>query len=166
MEVNMLQPKIMLSFTLIFPVIAFATPNINSKVSYYQIRGSTADELRAQMNKLGPKDDKGQISDYNTTWYVKWHYYYQYMENGCGLKNVTVSANIKTVYPKWADFQKADNALKIKWINYQTLVLYHQQQHINNGIDAANTIYSTLINLPPAANCDQEANLANFKEQA
>ncbi len=60
-------------------------PNIKSQEIYYQISGTTAQELRQQMNQKGP----GNYDGY-TQWHVKWNYRYQqrnkYFPRRCQLR--------------------------------------------------------------------------------
>jgi len=52
-----------------------ARPAMNIRLNYYQIFGSTATELRSQMNQYGPPDPKtGRRFDAYTRWNVRWRY--------------------------------------------------------------------------------------------
>jgi predicted secreted Zn-dependent protease len=54
--------------------LALAPPRVDETVKYYEVRGSSAQELRAALDRLGPESDDGERFDAFTAWHVRWRY--------------------------------------------------------------------------------------------
>ena len=75
--------------------IAQNTPNVSIKTNYYDIQGSTAKQLRSQLNQLGVVDPKtGKRFDAYTSWRVSWNYRYRPVSNQCQITQVTVNVQV------------------------------------------------------------------------
>ncbi|VVC76617.1 hypothetical protein AQUSIP_19400 [Aquicella siphonis] len=143
---------------------AAATPVIQISESAYAIHGRLASELRAQMNAFGPMES-GRHFDAYTHWNVKWHFRYQEENRICRITQVTVSADIQSAFPQWADYSLADKVLQNQWNQYTQRLRMHEKNHSANGADAAVEVENKLISLPPLRDCQQLETLANNQAQ-
>lgn len=141
---------------------AFATPMINVSTAYYPISGITEDQLRDQMNTLGPTMN-GQHYDSTTTWYVSWHYQYRYdtpSQNPCYLTSIDVSVDIHSTYPQWMNMNQGNASLQNKWNTYLNNLTIHEQGHVENGKEAAYDMEKALYGIKPQSSCSLLINTA------
>jgi predicted secreted Zn-dependent protease len=146
--------------------IAQNTPNVSIKTNYYDIQGSTAKQLRSQLNQLGVVDPKtGKRFDAYTSWRVSWNYRYRPVNNQCQITQVTV--NVQAIYtmPRWNPSANASMDLKNRWNRYITALRQHEDGHKNHGVNAGQDILQTLNNLTTNS-CQQIGNIANQKGDA
>ncbi len=103
-----------------------ALPNVTMK--FYDIAGSTADELRAQMSQLGPVDQFGSRNDAYTGWFVVWNWP-KNPDGTCDLSQATVSAFITVTFPRWTAPPGAPPALAQRWQQYVDALATHEEGH-------------------------------------
>lgn len=140
---------------LLLTAVATAMPVITERTDFYKIKGTTASELRAQMNALGPLD-KTRRFDAKTNWYITWRYNWRYdspSQNPCYVTTVQVSGDISYIFPEWINQNQANPALQIKWKTYFSNLTTHEQGHANNGKQTAAEIEKALLNVQPQVNC-------------
>jgi predicted secreted Zn-dependent protease len=103
----------------------------NATMIYYELNGSTPDELRAQLNQLGPVDPlDGLHYDARTDWHISWTWP-GYGESECDLSRATISYNTKVTVPYWQPAKNTDPALIEKWNRYLNNLALHEQGHVN-----------------------------------
>lgn len=124
--------------------------------NYYNIQGSTENDLRQQMNTLGPTDSYGRHDAY-TKWDIIW------MKPCNGMPSVKV--NIVFTYPKWLKPDNPDSSLDAKWTRYIEALKNHESGHQDIATRATQEIMDTLYGLPNTSNCaeqnQQVVNLGN-----
>ena len=107
----------------------------NATMVFYEISGSTADELREQMNQKGPVDSASRLRyDARTNWYVSWTWP-GYGESQCDLSQASVSYDIKVTAPHWEPAPDADPDLVDRWNNYMNSLAVHEQGHVDNIVN-------------------------------
>jgi len=133
-------------------------PKIGSNIitNYYNIQGLTENDLRQQMNTLGPTDSYGRHDAY-TKWDITW-------SKPCnGLPSVGVK--IVFTYPKWLKPDNPDSNLDSKWTRYIEALKNHESGHQDIATRATQEIMDTLYGLPISSNCiehnQQVINLGN-----
>ena len=130
------------------------TPSALVDYVYYQIEGSTAGELRAQMNQLGPADRLGQHDAY-TKWYVSWSYPYSIEGGECATGPVEVEVEVTFTLPQWDPPADASQELMGKWNAYMTALQTHEDGHKDIAIQAGNEILQTLEALLAYPTCSE-----------
>ncbi|WED42311.1 DUF922 domain-containing Zn-dependent protease [Legionella cardiaca] len=133
----------------------FSTPAIFKSKTFYSINGITAEELRQQMNSLGPIV-YGAHFDAKTTWHINWQYTWHYnnpTQNPCYLTAANVTVNITMLLPQWLNQDSASPVLKAKWNTYLIALENHEQEHEVNGIKAAEEIDAALSKISPMPTC-------------
>jgi predicted secreted Zn-dependent protease len=102
-------------FLLVMSLHIDAAPIVREETVYYNIRGATARDLRAQMNKFGVREKDGKTYDGYTNWRVNWNYRYNSNRPCCWLTSVKTTVRIKYTFPKWVDRPNASPELRRKW---------------------------------------------------
>lgn len=138
-----------------------AEPTIMIDYDYYDIEGQTADELREQMNIYGVVWSNGNIYDAYTGWNVKWHYQYRLINEGCSISSVETTLYVDFRLPRWKNYSDGPSGLKRKWDAYMRSLRRHEDGHKKIGLTAAAEIERSLIEMEPAATCDDMAERAN-----
>lgn len=114
------------------PVAAISIQIPNATMIYYEISGSTADELRAEMNQQGPLDPLELVRyDARTDWHISWTWP-GYGNGDCDLSKTTVSYDIKVTVPHWEPASDADSKLIEQWNRYLNNLSLHEQGHVNS----------------------------------
>ena len=146
--------------------IAQNTPNVSIKTNYYDIQGSTAKQLRSQLNQLGVVDPKtGKRFDGYTSWRVWWNYRYRPIGNQCQIAQVTVNVQVVYTMPRWNPSATASMDLRNRWNRYITALRLHEDGHKNHGVKAGQDILKTLNNLTTDS-CQRIGDIANRKGDA
>lgn len=147
--------SILMGCLMLLTSIASAMPVMTERTNYYKIKGITANELRVQMNALGPLDGTIRV-DAKTTWYITWRYNWRYdnpTQNPCYVTSVQVSGDITYLYPEWVNQKDAVPALQTKWNNYLNALTMHEKGHADNGKQTATEIEKALLSVQPQVNC-------------
>jgi predicted secreted Zn-dependent protease len=78
---------------------AFATPKVNINTEYYSIYGSTANELRNEMNTKSSIKQSGNTYDAYTSWFVNWRFNWNENNGQCSMTSVKVLSKLISLYP-------------------------------------------------------------------
>jgi predicted secreted Zn-dependent protease len=131
-------------------------PETTEETSTYDIEGSTASQLRASLDRLGPVID-GARYDARSIWKVNWSYKFERGQGGCSLKNVSTTVKVTFILPRWPG---ENPEVGPHWQRYLSALLTHEKGHARIGIDAARFIVSALQALPPGRDCEVADSLA------
>jgi predicted secreted Zn-dependent protease len=133
-------------------------PTVSVSVSHddYAIDGSTEEELRAEMDRLGPSG-----FDAYTEWHVLWSYSYSETEDSCSALTVTVVVAIIFKLPRWDAPARAPPDLVDKWHAYVAALQAHEDGHKDIAIEAATQVRRVLQALPVYPTCDELDRAAN-----
>ena len=122
---------------------------------YYQITGSTADELRTQMDQLGYTDEFGHRWDAYTEWHVNWSYPYSATSNNCTSGLVQVQTQITFIFPQWNAPESASQDLIDRWDTYMAALQEHEDGHKKIAIEAGYEILQAINALPAYPSCSE-----------
>ncbi|NEO85826.1 MAG: DUF922 domain-containing Zn-dependent protease [Spirulina sp. SIO3F2] len=138
----------------------------NIKLTTYVVTGTTAAEIRADINRKRI-DAIGQSFDAYARWWVRWNY--QYLSQGSSCQIASNSLNVvltgEIIMPEWDAPPTADPQLVQRWQQYITLLRAHEDQHIQHGREATQRIQEALPNLM-ASTCEQLEVLADEQGEA
>mgnify|MGYP001816453109 CR=1 FL=1 len=134
---------------------------INGEYSYYDVRGSTVEDIYRSLVENGPRN-RGEAF-YALTG-VETGYRYRHVEEDatCGLVEVGVEANIMMRLPKWRDSEGASPVVREAWEVFLENLMRHEAHHYRIMEDAARRTYNTLLDMK-AHSCsvlDTQASLA------
>jgi predicted secreted Zn-dependent protease len=119
----------------------------HARIIYYDIAGSTADELRNSMNQLRPNDpyDGNKPVDSYTDWYISWNWPGYGTEN-CDLSAAEVSYRINIIMPRWIPPADASPELIVKWERYIRNLTFHEKGHVENVVNNYLTVKTAIQN--------------------
>ena len=141
-------------------------PNITENHTYYNITGATANDLRRQMDILGPSDEFRDQHDAYTEWYVDWSYPNLVTSDGCATGPISVTVTITQTFPKWEPPPETSPNLISEWNAYIEALQLHESGHSEIGIEAGEEILRSLSNLPPYPTCGELEQIADAKGQS
>jgi predicted secreted Zn-dependent protease len=122
------------------PLAAAAGPS----VEYYTIQGSTARELRAEMNRLGPTSEAGVRNDGYTHWDIQWRYDYDRTAGGCTAGNFRVTLEVRITMPRWNPPAGAPRELIARWQRFEQALRVHEDGHYDLAVAAADEVRRVL----------------------
>lgn len=135
--------------------IASTNPIISITRNYYVVAGSTANQLRQQLNQRGPEWTPGRRFDAITRWYVRWSYQYAIRNNYCQLISNQVRADITITMPRWQMPPHVSKDLVKRWQRYVIALQRHEDGHRDHGIRAAREVAQALQRFPSQTTCEQ-----------
>jgi predicted secreted Zn-dependent protease len=139
---------------------AFATPKVNINTEYYSIYGSTANELRNEMNTKSSIKQSGNTYDAYTSWFVNWRFNWNENNGQCSMTSVKSTVKVNFTLPKWENSNSAAVNLKQRWKPYYNALIAHENGHKDFGINAAKEVEKRLSVLS-AKNCSSLKSKAN-----
>ncbi len=144
---------------------AWGQPNVQVSLNPYRIVGTTAQELRSQMNQLGPPNASGRRFDAYTRWYVRWQFHYRWDGQVCRISQLQISTDITYTLPHWQNQSHASPALQQHWQHYYQALKRHEEGHANHGKAATQEIWQRLSSLTQPT-CNQMDIVTNRTAQA
>lgn len=132
-------------------------PKVTRHVEYYEIAGRTERELRAAMNRLGPKTADGVPFDGNSLWESHWDFTYAPNPSGseCRLRTLVVTVDLKRLMPRWKDRATAPAGLGAKWDRYIAALDVHEDGHEDIGLAIGAEVRRRLSALDRAPTCKE-----------
>ena len=108
----------------------------HAEVEYYDVSGSTPDELRVSMNERRPTNpfDAHRAFDAYTDWYISWDWP-GYGSNACNLAAALVTYEIQVILPGWQPPGNASPELITKWEKYIHSLVIHEQGHVDHIVN-------------------------------
>ena len=98
-------------------------------VSHYEVQGVSADEIRAELDKLGPLDLSGRRRDAYTLWHISWCW--PLRNDGQAEFARTVSnCEIRVTLPRLKRGLVFDGGLLEQWDAFYQAVLWHELKHL------------------------------------
>jgi predicted secreted Zn-dependent protease len=146
--------KIITAFLILFSLAANAQETRNLitqdpfvEVDYYTIRGASAAELNAEMDRKGPGEFYGR-TDYHYRW-------------KCDDKSYSVTYDVKVILPTWKMPKNADPQLVTRWNNFIRSLTIHENGHVQIGLNKKNKI----IEILKTTNCQSAKSIINDMER-
>lgn len=134
--------------------------SVEIKHENYLIRGASAEALRDDLARLGPKDQDGNHHAY-TRWSLRWSYPYERRAGRCATGPVKVSVTVTFTYPEWNPPAEAPTELVERWNGYKTALERHENGHKEHGLGAARDVRKKLESLGDEPDCDSMNREAN-----
>lgn len=113
---------------------------VDEQRAFYEVRGSTATELRTAVEDGGP--DNG-TSHARTDWQIRWRYTTAGQAGRCGILSGFVTLDLEVTLPRW---NHADDAstLANSWNDYIEALRRHEDAHVNIAISAGKRMVRAL----------------------
>lgn len=128
-----------------------SAPQLVERTEYYEVAGSSEQELRAAINKQRPKDRAGERHDAVTSWDVRWKFRYVTVAEGCALESLATTLEVVTILPRWPNRQSG--ALTQRWDKYIAALEAHEDEHLQIGLRAARLVHARLSTSEVARSC-------------
>jgi predicted secreted Zn-dependent protease len=143
------------------PVLDKYPPGVVGRTSvfYYDIEGSTIEELRADMRRKGPKiDGTSFVGEARSP--MRWSWRTEPTGGGrCVIREVTVSVNAQITLPRWTPPAGADTTLVAEWKRFIAALEEHEAGHKDISAKAGSEIARRLRDL--SSLCSQLSTRAN-----
>jgi predicted secreted Zn-dependent protease len=128
-------------------------PEVNIQVvrerAFYQVRGSTATELRASVEAGGSGNGS---SDARTDWRIEWRYTTEGQGGRCGILGGIVMLGLEITLPRWNHAEDA-SALANSWNAYTEALERHEQGHVSIATSAGKRMVRALRGLRRYPSC-------------
>ncbi len=156
----------LIAFLLLAPALAYTAAaqgavTAHERAEPYAIRGSSAAELRVEMNAKGPLGGDGRRHDRYTRWQISWRYGYRSGAGRCEIDRVHTEVTVTMTLPSWINEAAVPAGLRAQWRRYLDALETHEKGHARNGLDAAQEIDRAIAALAPLASCDALGTAAN-----
>jgi predicted secreted Zn-dependent protease len=139
-----------------------AEPKITETIEYYDVAGSTPQDLRKKLDLLGPFDGvERKRYDGVTKWYVNWRYQYSNTGPGCGIASATTDVKVTITMPRLKADVPTPTELRQSFETYLANLLVHEKGHGKIGIDIARRIEDGIAKLPAEPTCNRMGEVAN-----
>ena len=130
---------------------ATAEPMVKRNIVHYDVGGATAQDIRAELNRLGPIDA--------TRWHIKWTYRYRNVGQDCAIARVAVTVDVTITVPRLKSGSPVE--LNRAFEEFAQKLMAHEEDHAQNGIDAGKRIEAAIQDIRPYPTCDALGRTAN-----
>jgi predicted secreted Zn-dependent protease len=120
-------------------------------VEYYDIHGTTVEELYQQMSELGPKDSDGNWFA-KANWAIDWDYP---IPKGNSCEPVQVIAWIQYILPRWVDKSEASAELQARWDAYELLLKKHEEHHKDIAVKYGRQFIAEIKKIDSYSSCKE-----------
>ncbi len=142
--------------------LALADPLVTETIDYYDVAGATAQEVRADLNRVGPISSvDGKRYDATARWYVSWNYKYKQVDGSCAITSTATTVKVIITFPRLKIAPSTPTALKEQFAAFADKLMLHEKGHAQNGIDIAKRIEDGIRALPPERTCSVLSEVAN-----
>jgi predicted secreted Zn-dependent protease len=121
----------------------------HANVQYYEIHGSTANDLQAGMAQSGPHSAGGAEFAANTSWQFNWSWNQSTSGGVCHPTNVRVTYSITIAFPHWTPPANAAPGLVDRWTSFTEALATHEDGHAIRVIQNAGNVGDAIA----AASC-------------
>lgn len=157
----------------IIPLIAFATqsptawpkPAVNIKKETYNVRGYSAQEIRADLDRKTPILKNNVRFDALTEWRVEWEFFWYRSKEYCEIDALTTQVKIRYVLPELKTLHELPTPLKKRWNSYYDALLSHEEGHKDIALLAAREIEKSFAKIGPRSSCDELMNETSIMGQ-
>ena len=124
-------------------------------IKYYDVRGTTIEELRHEVYSRGPYDSTGQRFAGWAEWRIRWWYDREQVPQGCKVSRAVTETDIEYTLPRWVEAANAPEELRETWNRFVEALTVHEQGHGDLARALAAEIELAIRNLPPEPTCEE-----------
>jgi predicted secreted Zn-dependent protease len=117
-----------------------------AQYEFYDVPGSTAGELAAEMDELGPVVE-GRPALAATFWDVGWTYQTEEAAGLCVIRRVDMRLDVRVALPRWTPPASASPLLVADWNRFVRAVSEHEAGHVDLAAEAARRVRSRLTGM-------------------
>jgi predicted secreted Zn-dependent protease len=134
----------------LWPALAAAD---SFRVENFAIHGATAQDLRADLSRLGPVGDTGIRGDAYTEYRIAWKFSMTLKGRSCRADNAAVELDVTMRLPSWVPPEGVDAQLIATWDRFSEVLREHEDGHHRLAIAAAAEVRRRLRGRVGAASC-------------
>jgi predicted secreted Zn-dependent protease len=114
----------------------------------YLVRGDSAEEIRASLDRLGPIDPAdGRRYDAFTRWQLEWRFDSRNSWQGCEITRVWTQLKVTMTLPRHGSPSALPEELRQEWTRYLQRLAAHEEGHVRIPSDAARELEIALDRL-------------------
>ncbi len=121
----------------------------------YPVSGTSGQDLRWALDRLGPKNEEGERHDAMTRWRFDYTFGFDESRRGCALGSLDLTAEITTILPRWTPDAGAAPALVKRFTDYVDCARLHEAGHRRIYLDALPQFRQRARALAPRPTCDE-----------
>ncbi|HCL64031.1 MAG TPA: peptidase [Rhizobium sp.] len=133
-----------------------ATPEtiVHKSISYFQISGTTAEDLDRELGRNGPKT-KSTGSRHPGATRIRFGGDVTYVEsdNRCAVSKAKVTLKTQLILPKWKNRNRAGKDLALIWDSLSSDIKRHEERHAEIARQYARKLEKTVKSLRPQRDC-------------
>jgi predicted secreted Zn-dependent protease len=123
------------------------------RIEYFDIRGSTARELRTHLSRVGPVGETGIRGDGYTEYRIAWRYGMTSKDGRCRAHDIEVDLDVRMLLPRWNPPAGANSALLETWKRFSHDLREHEDGHHRIAKSAAQAVRRQLERSGKARDC-------------
>lgn len=135
-----------------FPMAAAAKDSF--RIEYFDLHGSTARELRANLSRIGPVGETGIRGDGYTEYRIAWRFSMSLKDRACSAQDVEVDLAVTMQLPRWDPPAGVSPELRQTWERFSDDLRKHEDGHHKIARSAAKAVKRKLKRQSEAASCE------------
>lgn len=133
---------------------ALAEPTFSTKYKYFEVGGTTYQDLWLDINTKGPKSNLGIGHAGYTTFKFEKNLVGIIPKNGlCQITTIEYHLTSTVLLPKWTDGHKSGQQMKILWKALFSDVKRHEDQHVEIAKQSIIELENALLKIKPNKSC-------------
>ena len=125
-------------------------PNAQMHVEHYEIRGTTWEALRREIDSRGPAGwwgdaSTGLVTDLKT----------RPVANGCAVDSVRTTVDSRVRLPLWVNRFEGSRDLQVYWDGVYRSLDLHERGHVRISLDGAREMERAINGVAPQATCGE-----------
>jgi predicted secreted Zn-dependent protease len=141
------------AFAWLCGVAAAAQGRDTFRIEYFDVRGATARELRADLSRVGPVGETGIRGDGYTEYRIAWRFSMTSKDGVCRAQDVEVDLDVRMMLPRWNPPPGVDADLIATWDRFSDVLREHEDGHHRIAIAAAKEVRRKLRSRGKASDC-------------
>lgn len=157
-----------LALLLLLPGVARAEVSVRKTITYFEIRGASAEALDRELSRRGPKTMRTGMRHPGAT-RIKFGGTVTYADIGhaCRIDTVKVTVTTQLILPRWKKPKKYDKGLPLIWNTLAADIKRHEERHAEIARNHARHMEKLFSRLPPQRTCDaMQARVGEASRQA
>jgi predicted secreted Zn-dependent protease len=121
--------------------------------AYFNVAGTTAEEINASLLANAPVDSRGQKALGLTSYRVVISGTKCSLPASCAIGRYTIGINARITLPLLTTAASIDPALSAAWTAFADTVSVHEDRHVTIAVEAMEEVKRQLLALDPKPNC-------------
>ena len=138
-----------------FLVFAASAAVVSRSYCYFSLRGSTIQDLQAEMERRGPEvEGTGKRHPGATRLQFKDRVRYRSENGKCSVLSVVVTVKARIILPRWVRRSSGSAETREIWDALASDIKRHEESHVSIAKNHARDIEQAISGISPQNNCD------------